>query len=145
MNIVVDASVVGRWFFTESLKDAADHYLHPQYTRYAPDLLIHEFTSIVRHKTQVGIITTAEGIQIIKDFEALKAIQFIPSADLSEKAYQIAVEFDHPVYDCFYLAVAEKLKSVLITADQQFFKVIKASSYANLITWIEDFPKIQHE
>jgi len=142
MDIVVDASVVGGWFFSEPLKAAADHYLGSQYTRYAPDLLIQEFASIVRNKTRMGLITKAEGIQIIQDFHTLKAIQFIQTENLLENAYQMAIDFDHPVYDCFYLATAEKLNNVLVTADRHFFKTVKASVYAASIIWIEDPPEV---
>ena len=35
---------------------------------------------------------------------------------------RIAVELDHPVYDCLYLACADATSSVLITADHRFAK-----------------------
>ena len=35
------------------------------------------------------------------------------------RAAQIAVVIDHPVYDCLYLACAEVMASVIITADQK--------------------------
>ena len=42
-----------------------------------------------------------------------------PVGGLIDRAAQIAVLIDHPVYDCLYLACSEVTASVLITADQQ--------------------------
>ena len=36
-----------------------------------------------------------------------------------DRAAQIAVEIDHPVYDCLYVACAEATASALITADRR--------------------------
>ena len=40
--------------------------------------------------------------------------------ELIDRAAEIAVEIDHPVYDCLYLACAEATASALITADRRF-------------------------
>ena len=38
--------------------------------------------------------------------------------DLVERAVRIALEMDHPIYDCLYLACAESTDSDLTTADK---------------------------
>ena len=60
-------------------------------------------------------------------------MRFEPNAPLAERAFRMAVELDHPVYDCFYLALAERDNSYCITADSKFVRSCEASSYANLV------------
>ena len=40
--------------------------------------------------------------------------------DLVERAISIAMEMDHPIYDCLYLVCAETTESDLVTADKRF-------------------------
>ena len=44
-------------------------------------------------------------------------LEFRPTAPLASRAIELALELDHPVYDCFYLALAEAEKTELVTAD----------------------------
>jgi predicted nucleic acid-binding protein len=47
-----------------------------------------------------------------------------------EKALSIAMEIDHPIYDCLYLAAAERLSTQLVTADARFINRVGATPYA---------------
>ena len=51
-----------------------------------------------------------------------------PVADLIERAMQIAMEIEHPVYDCLYLACAERTESELATADRNLVNKVSGSS-----------------
>lgn len=44
-------------------------------------------------------------------------IQWMPSATLLRRAAGLAVEIDHPVYDCLYLLLATEQRGELATAD----------------------------
>ncbi len=57
-----------------------------------------------------------------------EAVVFLPIADLIERAAQLAVQINHPVYDCLYLACAEATDSILITADQRLEEKVTHSS-----------------
>ncbi len=140
MDIIIDASVAGKWFFDEPLKEAADYLLQPYYRFVAPDLLVSEFINIVHKNTRIKKITHSYGCESLKRFHEL-TIHYIPTLDLMENAYRISCELDHPAYDCVYLAITEKYGGVMVTADKQFYNKVKSSSYSNQICWIEDPPK----
>ena len=53
-------------------------------------------------------------------FEAL-----IPLEDLRAHALEFAIELDHPIYDCFYLALAERERCPLVTADARLLSATK--------------------
>lgn len=56
---------------------------------------------------------------------------------LEHRALQLGLELSHPVYDCFYLALAERKGRRLITADSRFLKVLSSTPYAALIIALE--------
>jgi predicted nucleic acid-binding protein len=42
----------------------------------------------------------------------------IPIEELRVRALALAIELRHPIYDCFYLALAERENAPLVTADE---------------------------
>ena len=81
----------------------------------APDLLVPEtlnaFWKIARRGT-----ATPDRRDIL---EALDRIRIVPSRPLAGRATELAARFDHPVYDCLYLALAEAESDVLLTGDKR--------------------------
>ena len=49
-------------------------------------------------------------------------IEFLPTRLLLEAATRIAVELDHPAYDCLYLALASERGCRFVTADERFVR-----------------------
>ena len=47
-------------------------------------------------------------------------IVLLPNEDDIDAAAELALQLQHPLPDCLYLAVAERLGAALITADRQF-------------------------
>ena len=118
MKLTVDASVVLKWFVTEPLSGQARQLLDVQLDLHAPDILLAEFANIIWKKVRRG--ETPDPQPYFDDLACLPGIVAIhPVGGLIERAAQIAVLIDHPVYDCLYLACAEMTASALITADQQ--------------------------
>lgn len=118
MKLTVDASVVLKWFVTEPLCEEARQLLGVQFDLHAPDILLAEFANTIWKKGRRGEILDPQ--PYFGELASLPGIVSIhPVGDLIERAAQIAVLIDHPVYDCLYLACAELTASVLVTADQQ--------------------------
>jgi predicted nucleic acid-binding protein len=76
-----------------------------------------------------GEISAAQQSQIAKDitrvFDQLERL--VPHA---ARAVAIARELDHPVYDCFYLAVSEAFDAPLVTADGRLLARVAGSPFA---------------
>jgi predicted nucleic acid-binding protein len=108
--LIVDASVVVTAFnqpqFTTALRGSE---------LAAPDLLIPETLNAFWKAARVGLPTPAHSDIL----DALDRIQIMPCRPLAARAAEMAQRFDHPVYDCFYLALAELQGDVLITADKR--------------------------
>lgn len=47
-----------------------------------------------------------------------------PSPPMVRRAFELARDLDHPVYDCVYLAPAQELDLPLVTADERLAAVV---------------------
>jgi predicted nucleic acid-binding protein len=118
-NLVVDASVVIKWFVDEV--GTAEALSLRRHRLYAPDLLGVECANVLWKK-----VTRKE----LKPDEALLAAQLIERADIEfqptrkllAKATQLAMELTHPVYDCLYISLAQELGCDFVTADNVLAK-----------------------
>ena len=57
-------------------------------------------------------------------------------------AYQLALDTQRSVYDCLYLALAEAIDGVMITADHKFYSSLTGGSYGRRVLWVEDLPLV---
>ena len=60
----------------------------------------------------------------VRDLEDY-SIRLFEQSRLMEQSWNIALAFQHAVYDCVYLALAEQLDIPLITADRDFVDKVK--------------------
>lgn len=131
MTFVVDASVALKWFIEEDLTDRALIFRHGTDPLYAPDLIFAEIANAVWRKFARRELTR-EQVMAIPVLLHESPIEIIPIALLHQRALEIAVELNHPVYDCLYLACAELAEAVLVTADGRLFQAVQTSEYARL-------------
>ena len=121
MKLTVDASIVAKWFLTEPQSGDARQLLAPRLRLHAPDVLPVEYGNTIWKKVHRREI--ADTRPYLDGLTGLpEAVTLHDSRDLLNHALRIAVQMDHPVYDCLYLACAHATTSVLVTADQRFAK-----------------------
>lgn len=118
MKLVVDANIAVKWLFTEAGTAEARQLLSPRIVLHAPDLILTEAANVVWKKARRHEIANAQ--PYLEELARLPdAVALHPSADLVAHAATIALEIDHPVYDCLYLACAEAEEAPLVTADSR--------------------------
>jgi len=121
--IVVDASVIVKWFVPEVGAAAAKALLSAADELVAPELARVEVASALIRKAIRGQLSEADAGNTLRAwFRALAdgQIFLLPNADDIEAAAELALELQHPLPDCLYLAAAERLGVALITADRDF-------------------------
>jgi len=132
VTIVVDASVALRWCFQLHKSDRAEELLRSDRHLIAPDLVIAEITNaawkFVIFDRMAAELAAAAVREIVKAFEEL-----VPVSALRDRALAIAVELRYPAYDCFYLALAEKSASHLITADERLIRRCADTPFRKLV------------
>jgi predicted nucleic acid-binding protein len=119
--IVVDASVVVKWFAPEPGNAAAKALVGRELV--APALLQVEVASALVKKGVRGELSPDDlegALQLWFGGLAEGQIGLIPDDDDLPEACALALDLQHPVPDCLYLAAARRLGFPLITADRRF-------------------------
>lgn len=140
-TLVVDSSVVIKWFVPEPYSTEARHILKTYQAGtlmlLAPDLLYAEVGNIVWKKQRMQDITIDEAQTIIEEFQNL-IFEKTSTADLLEEAYHIAAVQQRTVYDALYIALSVREQCQCVTADEKLVNAVK-KAYPNVI-WVADWP-----
>lgn len=114
---VFDASVVVKWYIaTDPFFDAALQ-ARDEYEAAAPALMQAEVANALWKYIRVGVMNledACEGVAVLEELIALT-----PDNELLTPALRLSAQLDHPVYDCVYLAMAQRRALPLITADRR--------------------------
>lgn len=119
---VVDASVALKWVIDEEGSEAASLLAGESLS--SPSLLLAECANALWAKARRREITADEILERLSLLLSAPVL-LVPLEELVEDATRLAATLDHPVYDCLYLALAVRERTHLITADQQFARVVR--------------------
>ena len=126
---VIDASVVIKWFVPEIHSDRARRLLDASHHYLSPDLLFAEVGNVIWKKVRRGELTAPEGQQLAVDISGI-AVDTVASRDLIVDAHALATTTGLTVYDAMYLALAVRLETDLITADDKLSRTVAAHPIA---------------
>jgi predicted nucleic acid-binding protein len=137
--IVLDASVTVKWFASEPGSAEARSLVHSGAELVAPELIQAEVASALVKKglrQQLNLEEARRALALW--FEAIVDgdIVLLPDADYLVAASELALQLAHPLPDCLYLAVAERLGVALITADRAFAR--RAARRSTLVQILEE-------
>jgi predicted nucleic acid-binding protein len=116
MSLVVDASVAVKWVLPEAASERAVAVRHEGEDLIAPALVYAEIGSALWRAVLRGDVAATEAPRALSAAAAHYG-RIIPLSELAESALQLAMQLRHPIYDCFYLALAKRERCPLITAD----------------------------
>ncbi len=131
MALVVDASVAIKWFVDEPGADRARSL-----GKRVPDWShrtswFRRYAALLWRKVRLGQAVPELAAEATLRLSA-KLIDLRPTAIPASRAMMLALELDHPVYDCFYLALAESEQSAMLTADRRLLARLSRSNLAAL-------------
>lgn len=136
---VVDASVVVKWFVPEIHSGAARHLLALPHEYVAPDLLFAETANTIWKKVRRKELTAEEGQGLVADINRI-AVETVSCRALAEDAHALANATGRTVYDCMYLALAVRLNTRSITADDRLEAALRnVPAVAGHIQLVQDF------
>jgi len=129
--VVIDASVAAKWFIVEPGASAARELVQSEGVLIAPELIIAEVLNVIWKRL---IRNDLERDQVAHVPDALPKLfaELWPTVWLAKRAFEIAAELRHPVYDCFYLALAESEDATLVTADRRLIGRLAGSRWDRL-------------
>ena len=126
---VIDASVAVKWLVTEAFSDQAAHLLDAELTRIAPELIYPEAANALWAMCRRGDIGKEDLAEVIDALKTAPIAVPVSMRQLAAAASRLAVDLDHPVYDCFYLALAVQEQFPVVTGDQRFHDAVRAHPY----------------
>jgi predicted nucleic acid-binding protein len=122
-HFVIDASVAIKWIVEEEGTFEALAILEKAKLS-APDLLIAECANILWKKVRREELSEDEaqiGARLLEQAD----IEILPTRHMLGSATSLAVELDHPAYDCIYLALAVERDWQFATADERFQRRVR--------------------
>lgn len=122
---VLDANVIVKWFAPEVGSDVALELLQGKVTLYAPRLAQIEVTGGLLRKFRTDAWSKERTLLAIHEWQQVirtGAVLLTPNEEEIEQAIKLSLALRHPIQDCLYLALAEKLEVEMITADEPFYK-----------------------
>jgi predicted nucleic acid-binding protein len=133
VTIVVDASIAVRWLLKLPGFEKAEALVTRADTIIAPDLIVSETTNALWKAVVFARLPVADAQTALESLNSLLQ-QLAPTATYRQRALAIAVELQHPVYDCFYLALAEARSCRLITYDQRLQRRCSGTAFEKLVS-----------
>ena len=129
MKRVIDSSVAVKWVLPENLTDKAllvrDDYRNQLVELIAPDVYIVEIAHALTRAERQGRIVVSDAVKHLTDLlSTLPALH--PTLSLLLRATQISSQLRIGVYDCLYVALAEREQCEFITADDKLIKNVQA-------------------
>jgi predicted nucleic acid-binding protein len=122
---VIDASIALKWVVEET--GTPDALVLRQRARLiAPELLLAECANILWKKVRRGELSKDEAILAARLLEGAD-IELVSTRSLLESATSIALELDHPAYDCVYIALAAASSCRFVTADDRLLRKLDQS------------------
>jgi predicted nucleic acid-binding protein len=119
-TLVIDASIAIKWVIEEEGTPQA-LTLRRTARLLAPELLVAECANILWKKARRNELSREEALLAARLLQTA-AIELVPTRSLLAAATRIAIELDHPAYDCHYLALAIENDCRFVTADERFLR-----------------------
>jgi predicted nucleic acid-binding protein len=124
VTLVVDASVASKWVLPEPQSDEAHALRLTGEPIIAPELVYAEIGNAIWKRAAFSELSEGEALEALAIATGLFTA-IVPMAALAARAIQIAIALKHPIYDCFYLALADRERVPLISADKRLLAAAK--------------------
>ena len=142
MNLVMDASVLIKFYVPEILSDRAERLLAKVEKKdidlLAPDLIYPEAGNILWKKQRLKELTRSE-VEEITDAILSLPLKIESSQSLLPLALDIAVAYGITVYDAVYVSLAKVYEATLITADRKFVDVLAKTDLKDSVIWLGNY------
>ncbi len=139
-NIVIDASVALKWYLSDEdngdrALDVLEAHASDRLSLHAPALLEFEVANglaIAKKRARVGNDDT---LKAMEGFTEL-GISLYPLSPLFSKVLDYSDRYNISAYDAAYVALADDLKTHVVTADKRLFNSTRKLKF---IKWIGEF------
>jgi len=121
-SLVIDSSVAIKWVVQEQGTQQA--LALRRYRLSAPDLLTAECANVLWKKVRRGDMNEAEAV-VAAGLLELSDVELVPMRGMLAQATTLALDLDHPAYDCLYLVLAQSMDRHFVTADERLVRKVR--------------------
>ena len=136
-NLVLDSSVVIKWFSEEEGTDMAlsirEKHINGEVEVVVPDLLLYEISNALRYNKNIDEDEVKEAVESIVK---LGIDIIVPTREIMDLAISYAFKYNLTVYDAYFLSLASMLQFGCVTADEKLFNKVKELGF---VTILKDF------
>ncbi len=133
-DLVIDASVAIKWYVREEDSEIAHRILVSPPRLHAPVLLRLELANGLWKNWRRKLITIGQVGEATASIDRTIGA-WRETERLLEAALKLSFDLDHAVYDCIYLALAQQLNAVCVTADKRLLSIAPKGLVVALADW----------
>ena len=142
MRFVVDASVAVKWLVAEDDADIAEELANGGHDLHAPRLMASEVANALWRKARTGEIGRRAAGILLADVQDMP-VRWGADEILSANAARLALALDHPIYDCVYLALADRIGAKVVTADRRFANAVAPTEHGESVLMLADYEEMR--
>jgi predicted nucleic acid-binding protein len=139
VNLIIDASVLIKFFVPEVLSSKAEQLLarveDGSVRLFAPDLIYAEAGNTLWKKHRLKELSRSE-IDKITDLIISIPLKVELSKALFPLAIDIAIAYQVTVYDALYLSMAKVYETQMLTADKKLFDMTARTNLKKSMMWL---------
>lgn len=132
MTFVFDTSALIPLVVPEIFSASARVEFRDAPRRIAPDFFLFEAGQVLWKKGRRGEVVPDQ-VPLILGNLTRTLHELVPAIDLIARAHRIAVAIQHSFYDCIFLALAEQVDGVVVTADEGMGLAVVGTPWAGRI------------
>jgi predicted nucleic acid-binding protein len=142
VNLIIDASVLIKFFVPEVLSTKAEQLLarveEGSVKLFAPDLIYAEAGNTLWKKRRLKELTQSE-VGKITDLIISIPLKIEASKALFPLAIDIAITYEVTVYDALYLSMAKVYETQMMTADRKLFDLAAKTNLKRSVMWLGNY------
>ena len=123
-RLVLDASAAVRFLLDQEGADQVADRLEEAGQVLAPAFQMVEVANVLWKVARSGALTAAEAWEHLETLADL-VDEAVDDRELLADSLALAIELQHPVYDCLYLALARRLDAGLISFDRRLLNLFE--------------------
>lgn len=137
-NVVVDASVVAKWYIPERnherARDLRDDYLNGTHDLHAPSLLPFEVVNALKYSGEYEDERLVEASESLAEY-GISLVSYRDAGPVARTALNLGIT----IYDASYLALADSNGWTVYTADQKLITAVADTAYDEIATHIRGY------
>ncbi len=126
MLLVLDTSVIGKWFKEETNSEIAlkirEEFYQGKHEIVIPDLVLYELSNALRYDKEFNEELIYTSIDSLINME-LNIV--LPTEEIIKNAISLALKYYVTVYDAIFLSLSQIIDATFITADEKLYEKVK--------------------